>query len=99
MLVPYPYSGQHQVPNAVFMERNGAALVLPDADLKEKLVPTVVRLLGDEQALADMRESAHAMARPDAAEAIAEQVWQLARQRAAPPRAPAAGAEGRKARP
>jgi len=82
LLVPYPHSGQHQSPNAAYMVRNGAAQSLPDADLKEKLVPMVLDLLGDTQALADMRESANAMARPDAAEAIAEQLWTLARRRA-----------------
>ena len=82
LLVPYPYSGQHQSPNAEYMERNGAARVLPDAELEGKLVPTVLELLGDEAALADMRESAHAMARPDAAYVIAEQLWQLAQQSA-----------------
>jgi UDP-N-acetylglucosamine--N-acetylmuramyl-(pentapeptide) pyrophosphoryl-undecaprenol N-acetylglucosamine transferase len=82
LLVPYPYSGQHQTPNAAYMVRNGAAQLLPDADLKEKLVPVVLRLLGDAQALADMRESANAMARPDAAEAIAGQLWMLAKRRA-----------------
>jgi UDP-N-acetylglucosamine--N-acetylmuramyl-(pentapeptide) pyrophosphoryl-undecaprenol N-acetylglucosamine transferase len=82
LLVPYPYSGQHQSPNAAYMVRNGAAQLLPDADLKEKLVPMVIDLLGDAQALAEMRESAHAMARPDAAEAIAGQLWMLAKRRA-----------------
>jgi len=83
ILVPYPYSGQHQKPNAAYMVRNGAAQMLPDADLGEELVPTVLNLLSDEQALADMRESANAMARPDAAEMIAEQLWILAKRRAA----------------
>jgi UDP-N-acetylglucosamine--N-acetylmuramyl-(pentapeptide) pyrophosphoryl-undecaprenol N-acetylglucosamine transferase len=83
ILVPYPYSGQHQKPNAEYMVENGAALLLPDAELPQQLVPTVLELLGDEQALADMGASARAMARPDAAEAIAEQLWQIARRRAA----------------
>jgi UDP-N-acetylglucosamine--N-acetylmuramyl-(pentapeptide) pyrophosphoryl-undecaprenol N-acetylglucosamine transferase len=82
LLVPYPHSGQHQNPNAEYMAHNGAALVLPDAKLGEKLVSTVLDLLADDRALADMRESAHAMARPDAAEAIAAQLWLLARQHA-----------------
>ncbi len=83
LLVPYPYSGQHQQPNAAYMVRNGAAEMLPDAELGEKLVPAVLELLGDAQALADMRESSNAMARPDAAEAIAEQLWMLAKRRVA----------------
>jgi UDP-N-acetylglucosamine--N-acetylmuramyl-(pentapeptide) pyrophosphoryl-undecaprenol N-acetylglucosamine transferase len=80
VLVPYPYSGQHQQPNAIYMERNGAAHLLPDAELGQELVPTVLGLLEDEEALANLRESARAMARPDAAEAIAQQLWSMARQ-------------------
>ncbi len=79
VLVPYPYSGQHQQPNADYMARHGAAHVLSDADLGKKLVPTVLALLSDQQALAAMRESARAMARPDAAAAIAEQLGLAAR--------------------
>ncbi len=79
VLIPYPHSGQHQEPNAKYMARNGAAEVLADAQLPQKLVPTILRLVDDDRALADMRESAQAMARPDAADAIAEQLWLVAR--------------------
>jgi UDP-N-acetylglucosamine--N-acetylmuramyl-(pentapeptide) pyrophosphoryl-undecaprenol N-acetylglucosamine transferase len=82
ILVPYPHSGQHQMPNAEHLVRNGAAQLLDDADLEAKLVPTVLELLADEGALSAMRESTTAMARIDAAEIIAEQLWSLARQRA-----------------
>jgi len=82
VLVPYPYSGQHQNPNADYLSRNGAARVLLDAELREKLVPTLTELLDDApswQALAAMRESARSLARPDAAEAIAGELRSLAR--------------------
>lgn len=79
VLVPYPYSGQHQNPNADYMERNGVAKALPDDKLQERLVTTVMALLRDEAMLAAMQESARAMDRPDAAEAIAELLWQAAR--------------------
>lgn len=81
LLVPYPHSGQHQLPNATYMVRNGAARMLYDEDLRQRLVPEVLDLLNDPRALAEMRESANAMARQDAAEAIAEQLWALARPR------------------
>jgi UDP-N-acetylglucosamine--N-acetylmuramyl-(pentapeptide) pyrophosphoryl-undecaprenol N-acetylglucosamine transferase len=83
VLVPYPYSGQHQQPNAEYMARNGAARVLPDAQLGDRLVSTVLSVLNDDRALADMRESAKAMARPDASQLIAEQLWLVARRHAA----------------
>jgi UDP-N-acetylglucosamine--N-acetylmuramyl-(pentapeptide) pyrophosphoryl-undecaprenol N-acetylglucosamine transferase len=79
ILVPYPFSGQHQQANADYMVENGAARVLADADLDGRLVSTIVELLSDESGLADMGESARAMARQDAAEAIARQLWVEAR--------------------
>jgi len=82
VLVPYPYSGQHQNPNADYLSRNGAARVVLDAELGEKLVPTLMELLDDApswQALVAMRESARSMARPSAAEAIAGELCSLAR--------------------
>jgi UDP-N-acetylglucosamine--N-acetylmuramyl-(pentapeptide) pyrophosphoryl-undecaprenol N-acetylglucosamine transferase len=96
VLVPYPYAGQHQQPNAIYMERNGAAHLLPDAELGQALVPTVLGLLEDEETLANLRESARAMARPDAAEAIAEELWSVARQHAIRTSLPPAdGTDGR----
>ncbi|MGD2205258.1 MAG: undecaprenyldiphospho-muramoylpentapeptide beta-N-acetylglucosaminyltransferase [Anaerolineae bacterium] len=79
VLVPYPHAGQHQDHNAEYMARSGAAWVLPDAELDEKLVSTVLEVLNDEESLNGMRESTRAMARPDAAEAIAERLWLAAR--------------------
>ncbi|MGD9315292.1 MAG: undecaprenyldiphospho-muramoylpentapeptide beta-N-acetylglucosaminyltransferase [Anaerolineae bacterium] len=99
ILVPYPHSGQHQDPNAAYMARNGAAEVLADSELEGRLVPKVLALLRDEEMLAEMRESAHAMARPDAAEAIAGQLWFSARQRALRASADSGGGEGGKAQP
>jgi len=82
VLVPYPHSGQHQNPNAEYMAENGAAKVMDDAGLAEKLIPMIAQLLNDEGEMAALQESARAMARPDAAEAIAEQLWLVARERA-----------------
>jgi UDP-N-acetylglucosamine--N-acetylmuramyl-(pentapeptide) pyrophosphoryl-undecaprenol N-acetylglucosamine transferase len=81
VLVPYPYSGQHQQPNADYLARRGAARVLQDGDLPEKLLPTVLELLGSVQALAEMRKAAVALARPDAAGAVAGQLCSIARRR------------------
>ena len=83
VLIPYPYSGQHQEPNAKYMVRNGAAEILADAQLAQKLVPTILRLLDSDEVLADMKASAQALDRPDAAEAIAEELWIAARHHSA----------------
>ncbi len=81
ILVPYPYSGQHQYANAEYMAHNGAAEIVLDNRLGERLVPRILQLLADHGTLTGMRESTVAMARPDAAEAIAEQLWLVARER------------------
>jgi UDP-N-acetylglucosamine--N-acetylmuramyl-(pentapeptide) pyrophosphoryl-undecaprenol N-acetylglucosamine transferase len=80
ILVPYPYSGQHQLPNARHLADSGAARILADEALERELVPTVLRLIQDERVLNSMREAARAMARPDAAQAIARQLWLVAQE-------------------
>jgi UDP-N-acetylglucosamine--N-acetylmuramyl-(pentapeptide) pyrophosphoryl-undecaprenol N-acetylglucosamine transferase len=82
ILVPYPHSGRHQMANAEQMVRNGAARLLLDEELDADLVRTILDLLSQKDELEKMKESASAMLRQDAASAIAEQLWLLARQRA-----------------
>ena len=78
LLVPYPHAtADHQTLNARHFERGGGAIVVPDADVQS--VPSLVReLLADRPRLARMREAMLAMARPDAAEVIAERLLALA---------------------
>ncbi|MGI5915040.1 MAG: undecaprenyldiphospho-muramoylpentapeptide beta-N-acetylglucosaminyltransferase [Anaerolineae bacterium] len=79
VLVPYPYAGQHQRVNAEFMAQRGAAIVLDDADLMQRLLPALRDLLGDRERLAAMRDASRAMAVPQAAENIAQALQDLAR--------------------
>ncbi len=72
VLVPYPYAWRYQRVNAEWLAARGAAVVLEDARLGEELVPTVQSLLADPARLAGMRAYASALARPDAAERLAE---------------------------
>jgi len=74
ILVPYPYAGQHQELNADYLVSRGAALKIADADMREKLLPVILELLNDEEALAVMSERAQALARPDAAQRIAQEL-------------------------
>jgi UDP-N-acetylglucosamine--N-acetylmuramyl-(pentapeptide) pyrophosphoryl-undecaprenol N-acetylglucosamine transferase len=81
VLVPYPYAtADHQTLNARHMERAGAAVVVPDAELDgPRLAREVGTLLGSPQRLAEMAKAAREAAMPDAAERIAEQTLKAAK--------------------
>ncbi len=81
VLVPYPYAtADHQTANAQFMERAGAAVVIPDNELTgARLANEVGRLLADRGRLAAMARASAAVARPDAARVIAHEVLAAAR--------------------
>jgi UDP-N-acetylglucosamine--N-acetylmuramyl-(pentapeptide) pyrophosphoryl-undecaprenol N-acetylglucosamine transferase len=81
ILVPYPYAtADHQSANARYMERAGAAVVIPDAELTPaRLALEVGRLLADRGRLAAMARAAAALARPEAAREIAGELLAAAR--------------------
>ncbi len=76
ILVPYPYaSADHQTANARWMADAGAAVVVPDHELTAaRLGVEVGGLLGDPSRLAAMASAAAGLARPDAAQAVADEV-------------------------
>jgi UDP-N-acetylglucosamine--N-acetylmuramyl-(pentapeptide) pyrophosphoryl-undecaprenol N-acetylglucosamine transferase len=71
ILVPYPYAWRYQKVNADYLASKGAAVIVRDENLMSELAPTIERLLSDEAALQMMGKRARALARPDAAQAIA----------------------------
>jgi UDP-N-acetylglucosamine--N-acetylmuramyl-(pentapeptide) pyrophosphoryl-undecaprenol N-acetylglucosamine transferase len=79
ILVPYPHAtADHQTKNARHFERAGAAVVVPETELRR--VPELARsLLGDPARLAALREAMLRLARPHAAEEIAQELVRLAR--------------------
>jgi UDP-N-acetylglucosamine--N-acetylmuramyl-(pentapeptide) pyrophosphoryl-undecaprenol N-acetylglucosamine transferase len=76
ILVPYPYAtGDHQGANASWMQRAGAATIVPDEELSaERLASEVAGLLGTGSRLGEMAAAARRIARPDAARRIADEV-------------------------
>jgi UDP-N-acetylglucosamine--N-acetylmuramyl-(pentapeptide) pyrophosphoryl-undecaprenol N-acetylglucosamine transferase len=78
VLVPYPHAtGDHQMRNARYFERGGGAVVLPESELER--APAVVReLLADDGRRERMAAAMLTLARPDAAETIAEELIALA---------------------
>jgi UDP-N-acetylglucosamine--N-acetylmuramyl-(pentapeptide) pyrophosphoryl-undecaprenol N-acetylglucosamine transferase len=79
ILVPYPHAtADHQTSNARFMERAGAAVVIPDRELDgPRLAREVGTLLAAPQRMAEMAKAARAAARPDAADRIADELLGL----------------------
>ena len=80
VLVPYPHAtADHQTKNARWVERGGAAVVVPDGELDgPRLAREVAALLGAPDRLRAMERAAHALARPDAAERVAHEILMLA---------------------
>jgi UDP-N-acetylglucosamine--N-acetylmuramyl-(pentapeptide) pyrophosphoryl-undecaprenol N-acetylglucosamine transferase len=78
VLVPYPFgTADHQTKNAQFFRGAGGAILLPESELGQ--VPETVRsLLGDPRRLEQMSAAMHRVARPKAAEEIAEELMALA---------------------
>jgi UDP-N-acetylglucosamine--N-acetylmuramyl-(pentapeptide) pyrophosphoryl-undecaprenol N-acetylglucosamine transferase len=73
ILVPYPHAtADHQTRNALFVEKAGAAVVVPDAALDApRLAREVGELLAAPERMRQMGAAARAVARPDAARRIA----------------------------
>jgi UDP-N-acetylglucosamine--N-acetylmuramyl-(pentapeptide) pyrophosphoryl-undecaprenol N-acetylglucosamine transferase len=80
VLVPFPYAtADHQTSNARFIEQAGAAVVVPDNELDgPRLAREVGTLLAAPQRLGAMAKAARSVARPDAAERIADELVVLA---------------------
>jgi UDP-N-acetylglucosamine--N-acetylmuramyl-(pentapeptide) pyrophosphoryl-undecaprenol N-acetylglucosamine transferase len=77
LLVPYPYAtADHQAKNARYFERRGGAVVVPEAELE--LRRQVDELLADESRLQEMGAAMSRLARPNAADEIAEELIALA---------------------
>jgi UDP-N-acetylglucosamine--N-acetylmuramyl-(pentapeptide) pyrophosphoryl-undecaprenol N-acetylglucosamine transferase len=81
ILVPYPHAtGDHQTKNARYFACAGGAVIVAERDLDR--MPALARaLLGDSGRLAAMREAMLRAARPNAADAIADDLIALAERR------------------
>jgi UDP-N-acetylglucosamine--N-acetylmuramyl-(pentapeptide) pyrophosphoryl-undecaprenol N-acetylglucosamine transferase len=78
VLVPYPFAtADHQTKNARYFEAAGGAIVIPESELG-RAPETARSLLDDPDRLERMRAGMLGVARPDAAEQIAEELTALA---------------------
>jgi UDP-N-acetylglucosamine--N-acetylmuramyl-(pentapeptide) pyrophosphoryl-undecaprenol N-acetylglucosamine transferase len=87
ILAPFPFAtADHQSANAEWMRSGGAAVVIPDAELTaERLGAEVASVLADEKRLGEMAAAARALAKPDAARRIADEVLEAAETAKSPP--------------
>src|SRR6187397_301635 len=81
ILVPYPHAtADHQTSNAQHFARGGGAIVVDQSELSR--IPALVEeLLADPARLARMHEAMLALAEPDAAEIVADELIALAEAR------------------
>ena len=77
ILVPYPFSGEHQMVNAEYLANRGAAIIVRDRQLPEELYPTACALLRDDARRADMQRAASELASPQAAQRLADALCDL----------------------
>jgi UDP-N-acetylglucosamine--N-acetylmuramyl-(pentapeptide) pyrophosphoryl-undecaprenol N-acetylglucosamine transferase len=79
ILVPSPnVTADHQTKNARFFQQSGGAIVVPETELGS--VPELARsLLGDERRREQMSLAMRLVARPEAADEIADELVELAR--------------------
>ena len=78
ILVPYPHAAaDHQTKNAGAMVQGGAAAMIRDQDLHDKLLPVLQNLLNDSGERKRMSDSARRLSKPDAARTIAQAVLNL----------------------
>ncbi len=79
ILVPYPYAWRYQRVNASYLVKRGAAEVVEDTQLAEKIVPVVRGLIADQAKRAQMSAALRSLARPEASLRIASLLTELAK--------------------
>ncbi len=78
ILVPYPYAWRYQKVNADYLVNRNAALLLPDEQLNEKLLETVLGLIHNPAQLQEMKQAMSGLNHPSAASEIANLALELA---------------------
>jgi len=78
ILVPSPNVAEdHQTKNAMALVEKDAAVMIPDAEIDEKLFPEAVRVINDENRCKELSEKIKTLAKPDATKHIVNEVEKL----------------------
>jgi len=78
ILVPYPFAADdHQMKNARAVEQKGAAIVVPNGEVRERLIGDMMRLCADPGLRTNMAEAMKRLAQPAAADVIAQKILDM----------------------
>ena len=78
LFVPYPHAAEdHQTVNALSLVNQNAALMVPDGEALDKVVPMIIELAKDEARQMELKENIGKMAMLNADELIADEVLSL----------------------
>jgi len=78
ILVPYPFAWRYQKVNASFLADRGAAVILQDESLENKLYDQIKNLIFDRETLSRMSQAMASLAKPGAAGEIARIIKEIA---------------------
>jgi UDP-N-acetylglucosamine--N-acetylmuramyl-(pentapeptide) pyrophosphoryl-undecaprenol N-acetylglucosamine transferase len=75
IFVPYPFAAEdHQVANAKSLVDKKAALMVQDAEVKEKLIPALLLLLNDKELIEELQNNVSKLGNTNADEVIAQEI-------------------------
>ena len=75
IFVPYPFAAEdHQMANALALQKKKAAIVVKDSEVKTHLIDTILRLINDHSLSMELKENIAKMSKHDADKKIAEEV-------------------------
>ena len=78
IFVPSPNVAEdHQTHNAMALVRKDAALIVKDSEAEEKLIPTALELLKNEEKIISLEKNIAALSLRDAADAIVGEIYKL----------------------
>ena len=81
ILVPYPHAWRYQQTNAQYLVQQDAAVMIDDAALPQQLIPMVRDLITHSEKLGKMRQAMKRLAKPNAANDIAQLIFAAASSR------------------
>jgi len=79
ILIPYPFAGGHQIRNASYLRKRGAAIVIKESELtEERLSSSIACLMRDKENITAMKKAMAGLAVSDSAERLSLEVGRLA---------------------